>query len=79
MIFTVPDSAGALLGPLQAIADNDYNMKVLHSRPIKAQKWQYYFYVEIEGDQDTEKGRKMKEQLEEMCSLVKILGPKGGM
>jgi len=75
MLFTVDNSAGALLGPLQTIAKHDFNMKVLHSRPLKKHKWQYYFYVEIEGDPDTEAGHNMETELKDVCSYIKILGP----
>ena len=75
MMFTVNDSAGALLSPLQVIAKHDFNMKVLHSRPLKRQQWEYYFYVEIEGDHNTPKGLEMERELEDTCSFIKILGP----
>lgn len=74
-IFTVKNSAGALLAPLQVIAKHDFNMKVIHSRPVKGHKWEYYFYVEIEGDIDSNKGQKMQEELGKACSFLKILGP----
>ncbi len=75
LIFTVPDNAGALIGPLQIIARYEYNMKVLHSRPLKGHNWQYYFYVEIEGDHETGKGESMKRELTEICPCIKVLGP----
>lgn len=75
MLFTVDNSAGALLVPLQIIAKYDFNMKVLHSRPLKQHRWQYYFYVEAEGDHDTEKGQMMKEELGSACSFIKVIGP----
>lgn len=74
-VFTVNNTAGALLVPLQIIADYGYNMKVLHSRPLKSHKWQYYFYVEIEGDVTDPKGVEMTGKLEEACSFARILGP----
>ncbi|MCR5508734.1 MAG: bifunctional chorismate mutase/prephenate dehydratase [Lachnospiraceae bacterium] len=77
-VFTVEDGAGALLGPLQVIAEYDYNMKVLHSRPLKNHKWQYYFYVEIEGDIVNEKGDAMTRKLEKTCSHIRVLGPHFG-
>lgn len=75
MLFTVDNKAGALLSPLQTIARYDFNMKVLHSRPLKNKQWQYYFYVEIEGNINSEKGRGMTKELEDVCSLIKISGP----
>ncbi len=77
-VFTVDNVAGALLVPLQIIADYGYNMKVLHSRPLKSHKWQYYFYVEIEGDVTSEMGQKMMSELESACSFAKALGPHYG-
>ena len=74
-VFTVDNVSGALLVPLQIIADYGYNMKVLHSRPLKSHKWQYYFYVEIEGDVTSEKGQEMMAELERSCSFAKALGP----
>ena len=74
-VFTVDNVSGALLVPLQIIADYGYNMKVLHSRPLKSHKWQYYFYVEIEGDVTSEKGQEMMAELKRSCSFAKALGP----
>lgn len=75
ILFTVDNRSGALLEPLQTIAKYDFNMKVLHSRPLKHQNWQYYFYVEIEGRTDSDKCIMMRRELEYVCSLVKVLGP----
>ncbi len=75
ILFTVQDKAGALLEPIQAIAKYNYNMSVIHSRPVKERKWQYYFYVEIDGDHENEAGKKMKAELVEACPLLKVLGP----
>ena len=75
IMFTVQDKSGALLEPLQAIAKYGYNMSVIHSRPVKERKWQYYFYVEIDGDHENEDGKKMKAELVEACPLLKVLGP----
>ena len=75
MLFSVDNSAGALLLPLQIIARSEYIMQVLHSRPLKHHKWQYYFYVEMEGDYNTENGMKMTRVLEEECRFIKVLGP----
>ena len=36
--------------------------------------WQYYFYVEAEGDITSERGAAMIAELSEQCSSVKIVG-----
>lgn len=75
MLFTVDNKAGSLVGALQVLAELGYNMKVLHSRPLKNYVWQYYFYVEIEGRCNEENAEVIKEALSKSCSIVKVLGP----
>lgn len=75
MIFTVENISGALVKALNIIGEYGFNMRVLHSRPIKDFVWQYYFYVEIEGRINSEKGNKMVSDLNKICSVLKVLGP----
>jgi len=74
MMFTVGNVAGALAKALNIIGKYDFNMKVLRSRPVKEVSWQYYFYVEAEGDAYGEAGTKMVEELAEHCERIKIAG-----
>lgn len=75
MLFTVGNLAGSLVKALQVIGIFDFNMKVVHSRPLKNHIWEYYFYVEIEGNYNTPKGAAMISALENVCSMVKVAGP----
>ena len=74
LMFTVNDEAGALAKVLNVIGENGFNMHVLRSRPVKDKDWQYYFYVEIEGDDNSPSGKKMLETLESKCETLKIIG-----
>ena len=49
-MFTVKQVAGALLKAINVISKFGFNMQALRSRPMKEPAWQYYFYVEAEGD-----------------------------
>ena len=49
-------------------------MTALRSRPLKEHSWQYYFYVEIDGTTDTEQGRQMLAELDEVCDRLKVAG-----
>ena len=71
LLFSVKDRSGALLEALKILAAYGYNMKSLHSRPRKDQAWQYYFYVEAEGNGEEEK---LLSDLKECCTDVKIAG-----
>ena len=74
MLFTVNNVAGALAKAIAVISDYGFNMKVLRSRPSKHKAWEYYFYVEADGDIETEAGREMLDKLSEVCNMVKIAG-----
>lgn len=74
LIFTVNDVAGALSKAIAVISDYGFNMKVLRSRPSHHKAWEYYFYVEAEGDIDKSEGNQMIIRLKDVCNLVKIAG-----
>ncbi|MBQ9189604.1 MAG: chorismate mutase [Clostridia bacterium] len=74
LLFTVNDVAGALAKAINVIADHGFNMKVLRSRPVRMRDWQYYFYVEAEGDETAENGRAMLDELAGVCETLKIAG-----
>ena len=71
LVFTVSDRSGALLEALKIIADYGYNMKSLHSRPLKDKPWQYYFYVEAEG---AGAEAALLCDLKDCCTTAKIAG-----
>lgn len=74
MFFTVKNEAGSLGKAVSVIGNNGFNLRCLKSRPTKHANWEYYFYVEGEGNLYTPQGRKMLEELKRNCSLVKIAG-----
>lgn len=74
LTFTVRNQAGCLAEAIGVIGKYGYNMRVLCSRPMKTLAWQYYFYTEIEGDIDTEKGRNMLEELGGFCDRLRVMG-----
>lgn len=74
MLFTVNNAAGSLGKAVSVIGEHGFNLKALKSRPTKELVWDYYFYVEGEGNIASEQGRKMLEKLSECCSNLKILG-----
>ena len=74
LMFTVKNEAGSLANAISIIGKYGYNMTALRSRPLKKHSWQYYFYIEIDGTTDTEQGKKMIEDLNEVCDKLKIAG-----
>ncbi len=74
LLFTVKNEAGALAKALDVIGSHGYNMRTLRSRPMKKLLWEYYFYVEAEGNVQTEDGLSMMEGLSEFCDKLKFAG-----
>ena len=74
MVFTVKNEAGALARAIDVIGYHGFNMRNLRSRPMKELLWQYYFYVEAEGNIHTDAGKDMLAQLESFCDHLKIVG-----
>lgn len=73
MFFTVKNEAGSLMHAVEAFGKNGFNLRALKSRPTKETNWEYYFYVEGEGTIADKSGRRMLEDLEEVCGKIKII------
>ncbi len=74
LLFTVRNEAGALAGAIDIIGKHGFNMRTLRSRPMKTLLWQYYFYVEAEGNINTDEGKAMLEELGAQCDRLKAVG-----
>lgn len=74
LLFTVKNEAGSLAKAVDVIGRFGFNMRTLRSRPMKELLWQYYFYVEAEGDVYTEAGEWMMRELSLFCDRLKLVG-----
>jgi chorismate mutase/prephenate dehydratase len=74
LLFTTRNQAGALAKAIDIISRHGFNMRTLRSRPRKDLLWEYYFYVELEGDLRGEEGRAMLQELEGCCDRVRVAG-----
>ena len=74
IMFTVKNEAGALAATLNIIGAHGYNMKSLKSRPLKSLPWNYYFYIEAEGNIHSRNGQAMMQELSALCAELKLVG-----
>ena len=74
LVFTVQNEAGALAQTLNIIGAHGYNMRNLRSRPMKDLQWNYYFYIEAEGNINTQNGRDMLHELSAICAKLRLVG-----
>ena len=74
LVFTVKNEAGSLARAIDVIGYHGFNMRTLRSRPMKELLWQYYFYVEAEGNIHTALGDEMLRKLGNFCDRLKLVG-----
>lgn len=73
-LFTVRNEAGALAKAIEVIGKHGFNMHSLRSRPMKELLWQYYFYVEAEGNINSPEGQAMLDELGLYCDRLRVVG-----
>ncbi len=74
LVFTVQNEAGSLAKALNIIGAHGFNMRNLRSRPMKELQWSYYFYIEAEGNVNTENGSDMLRELSAVCAKLRMVG-----
>ena len=74
MIFTVKNVQGSLVKAINAISSNGFNIRFLHTRPLRTEEWGYYFYTECDGDDKSPEGQKMLADLNAVCETLKFVG-----
>ena len=73
MYFTVNNHAGSLGRVTSIFGEYGINLRALRSRPTKELVWEYYFYVEGEGNITSERWEKMMEDLKECTAEIKMI------
>ena len=74
LLFTVRNQAGALAKAIEIVGKHGFNMRTLRSRPMKELLWQYYFYIEAEGNINSQEGQEMMKELSHYCDRLKAVG-----
>jgi chorismate mutase / prephenate dehydratase len=68
------DGPGALYLLLEPLAANGINMTRIESRPSRRRKWEYVFFIDIEGHARDTKVAKALAGLKKRASLFRIIG-----
>jgi chorismate mutase/prephenate dehydratase len=76
LLVSTPDTddAGTLFRLLEPLAQHGVNMTRIESRPSHKRKWDYVFFIDIEGHVSDPPVAKALAALEQRASLYKILG-----
>jgi chorismate mutase/prephenate dehydratase len=68
------DASGALYRLLEPFAKNDVNLTRIESRPSRRRKWDYVFFMDVEGHADDKKLARALALLKKRASLFRVLG-----
>ena len=68
------DDPGALFRLLEPLAEHRINMTRIESRPSRKRKWDYVFFIDVEGHVSDPPLAKALASLEQRASLFKVLG-----
>src|SRR5271157_5903380 len=68
------DDPGALFRLLEPLAEHRVNMTRIESRPSRKKKWDYVFFIDVEGHVSDPPLAKALASLERRASLFKVLG-----
>jgi chorismate mutase / prephenate dehydratase len=76
LLLSAPDTAGpgALLRLLEPFARHGISMSRLESRPSRRKKWDYVFFVDVEGHASDPPVAKALAEIKSRASLCKLLG-----
>lgn len=72
--FQLPHECGSLYNMMSHFIFNNLNMTKIESRPIEGKKWEYRFFVEIEGNLQDPGVQNALHGIQEEASSCRILG-----
>jgi chorismate mutase/prephenate dehydratase len=68
------ETPGVLLHLLATLSKHGVNMTRIESRPSRKRKWDYVFFLDLDGHAEDEGVRKALAEVEAQASLFKVLG-----
>lgn len=74
IVFSNPDKVGLLYDSLEIFKRNDLNMTRIESRPIVGKPWEYFFYIDFEGDINSMQVKEAIDYIQKNSSYFKLLG-----
>jgi prephenate dehydratase len=74
LIFAVTHKPGSLYNALEVFARERINLTKIESRPTKERPWEYYFFVDFEGDREDKRVVRVLFELAEKTAFMKVLG-----
>jgi chorismate mutase/prephenate dehydratase len=74
VVVSVPNRPGSVHDMLTPLKRHGVSMSRLESRPAKSGKWEYYFYIDLQGHPSQPNVAAALKELQEICAFYKLLG-----
>lgn len=74
LLINLENKVGQLAKLIEIIAKHGFDMENIKSRPRPHRPWEYYFYIELVGDIESEKGEKLMQDIASVSSSARLLG-----
>lgn len=74
VILSAQHESGALFNVLRVFSENKLNMVRIESRPMINKPWEYFFYIDFEGNTQDDSVKNSIEELKKESHYFKVLG-----
>jgi chorismate mutase / prephenate dehydratase len=74
LLFLLSHKPGALYSALKPFSERNINVLKIESRPAGTKKWEYLFFLDIEGHEEDVNLKKAIEEMEEYTVFIRRLG-----
>lgn len=74
LVFSTAHSRGALRQVLEIFDRAELNLTRIESRPAPGRRWEYVFLTDLEGHRSEPRVAQALAELEQQCSMVRVLG-----
>lgn len=74
LVLSIKNESGALYNILKIFNKNNINMVKIESRPIIDKPWEYFFYIDFEGNINQDIIKLSMEEIKKESSYFKLLG-----
>jgi chorismate mutase/prephenate dehydratase len=74
LLLSVPNKSGAVYELLAPLARHGVSMTRFESRPARTGRWEYFFFVDIEGHAHDAKVAEALAELQTQAAFFKVLG-----
>lgn len=74
IMVSAPNKVGSLFELLKPLYDHDVDMSRIESRPSKQGKWEYVFYIDLNGHAEDKNVKTALSELEQESAFFKLLG-----